>query len=196
MRKLVISKMIIVLITLLLIGCKSTQDKTDRFIPYLLPLETEKAIFQEISYLSSEKKIAFYFDFSNSGRIDIWVDTFSNGYNQTVKTSNRKIFINNKFYPLVFSLDEVFKAELKNGDIIVQKNCYYHKPDRKEIITTVSIPTLSEREKLFPYVDGEPCQISQRKSISMRHQGYLISTDLAGNIIEIDKRPDGLEKID
>ncbi len=189
-------KLIVLSLLIGFVNCKSTQHANNNFIPYLLPLETESAIFKEMSYIPSEKKIAFYFDFEKNGSINIWADTFSNGYSKEVRLSNRKLFINDKFYPLVFSTDETFQAILEGGNIIVTKDCYYHKPDRKEVITEIIIPTISEREKLFPYIDKEPCQISQRRTISMRHQGYLLTIDIKGNIVKVDKRPDGLKKIE
>ncbi|WP_234859292.1 hypothetical protein [Aquimarina aquimarini] len=196
MRKLASLSLLITFIIFNVSSCKSIQDKNKNFIPYLLPLKIERAVFNGISYIPSKKKIAFYFDFKDNGTIDIWADTFSQGYDQITKLSNRKLFINDKFYPLTFSSDETFQAILEDGHIVVKKNCYYHKPNRKEVITKINLPILSEREKLFPYIDDEPCQISQKRAISMRHQGYLLTIDTKGNLIEIDKRPDGLRKIE
>lgn len=178
------------------VGCKSTLKNSNSFIPYLLPLKTERMIFDKMRYISIKKEVAFYFDFQDNGTIHIWVDSFSNGYDEETRLSHRKVFINDKFYPLSFSTDETFQATLEGGKIVVEKNCYYHKPDRKEVTTKTILPILSEREKLFPYVDDEPCQISQRRTSSIRHQGYLLTVDIKGNIVEVDQRPDGLKKIE
>lgn len=169
----------------LLTSCKSIKTG-NTFIPYLLPLETEQVIYDHIQTVSKDRKISVFFDFNKDGSINVWIDTSPEKYDENIRLSNRKLFVNNTFYPLTFNMDETFAVLLENDIIKAHNHCGYYKPKRKEVNEVIRMPSLAERKKLFPYVQEAPCQIAKLKIRSMRHQGFLFTMDIDGNVIKTD----------
>lgn len=128
---------------LLFVSCSSVKNNKD-IIPYLIDLSAEKSIYEEIKK-SSDQNIVFFVEHLPDSTLKFYM--ISSIDKELLKT-NRKLFINNKFYPLLFDTDNFFSTRMKNSVPIVsfefEKNSY------KEI----PIPTIEEREKnpeLFGY---------------------------------------------
>lgn len=173
--------LVIISIMFLAIGCKAQLNNKNDFIPYLLPLKTERVIYNKIKTIPKEKHIAFSFHYNGDGTINVYVDIFSKGIDKEHKLTNRKLFINDQFYTLVFNLDETFRAELKDDNIIVEKVCSPRKGE--ETFEKINIPNLSEREKMFPYKKVD-CQIAQKRITSMRHDSPILKMDASGNVVQ------------
>ena len=184
-------------VLILLIGCKSSKiggQEKNSFIPYVLPLKIERMVYEELKLIPNDKKIGVYFDYQKDGAIDVWLDTYSKGYDASAKLSNRKIFINDTFYPLVFDSDEIYQAKLVGNSIMVTKACHYKDRSKKETFTEIPLPSLSEREKMFPYSDDSECQLTSKVKNSMRHKGYVLTISSDGKPFEKEVRPDRLKK--
>ncbi|TPN84384.1 hypothetical protein [Aquimarina algicola] len=166
---------------ILLSSCKSTKiDNT--FIPYELPFETEKVIYKEIQQLKEEyKHIAFTFDFNDDATIDVYMRTFKNSLPEYHKLSNMKVFINDRFYPLDFNLDEHFQMELKNDIPIIKKHCWTNVRPRSETYETIPLPNIEEREKLFNNPDFSP--IYKQNTLIIDYPPIL-KIDIKGRIIK------------
>ena len=123
----------------LLVGCSTTKD-TD-IIPYVLDIDTEKEIFNRLLELEN-KDIMFYWE--HLPDLNYKLHLISSINKQEFSSTNRKLFINNKFYPIVFDTDYQFYSKLKDGYPIVSFE------DRKRNTTKdIKIPSISEREKNF-----------------------------------------------
>ncbi len=170
-------------ILILISSCKST--KTDNtFIPYELPFETEKAIYKRIQKLSKPYKyIAFTFDFNDDTTIDVYMHADNKGYDTYHKLSNRKVFINDRFYPLDFNLDQRFQMDLKNDIPMIEKHCWTNVRPRSETYETIPLPNIEEREKLFNNPD---CSPGYRKRQLLIDYPPILKMDIKGRIIKDD----------
>jgi DNA-binding LytR/AlgR family response regulator len=160
---------LLVFLTSFIIGCGSS--KLNKSIPYLLPDSVESKLYNVIKdepeynfafYLIHEKDDIYKIIMLRNKQKDYKaIDSFD-----YIKKSNRKVFINNKFYPLVFRSDYIFGTDMRKTELI----------------------TLSERE------EREKKYRSDRKAPEsplflvhrswLNAEGYSITFDKKGNIIE------------
>ncbi|TPN84383.1 hypothetical protein [Aquimarina algicola] len=168
-------------LAILLISCKSTKTN-NTFIPYELPFETEKVIYEEIQKLQGKyKHVAFTFDFNDDATIDVYMRTFKNSLSEYLKLSNRKVFINDQFYPLSFNLDQRFQMEMKKDIPIIEKHCWTNVRPRSETYETIPLPNIEEREKLFNHPD---CSLGYRKRQLLIDYPPILKIDIKGHIIK------------
>jgi len=147
----------------------------DDFIPYLLPIDTEQALYDEIKILLLDKvELGLTFQFISTGAIDIYINIFRKGYDRDHVLTNRKVFINDTFYPLVFKVDDTFFAVAKGGFPIWNVSRTDPENKRNDIFTEEKIPSLEERRKLRA--------VYQRSNV-IDHNTPILQIDLQGNII-------------
>ena len=147
---------------LLLFGCSS--NKYTNTIPYLISLDAEKSIYNKISKLENNS-VMFYFEHLPNLNYKIYLVSRI-GKNEFSST-NRKLFINENFYPIIFDTDYQFYSKLKEGYPTVLLE------DKKEI----KIPIISEREKnvdLYGY---------NRKNLIIDNTYYWV-IDKKGKLVE------------
>ena len=128
MKKIILST----IIALIANACYSQ----DKIISYILDIEAENSIYQFIKNDSNDEK-AFYFENIGQKRIKIHLRKpfIDSSY------SNRKLFINDKLYPIIFDTDEYFYVKSENSFPIINK---YDKNGNPEFI---KMPSISERMK-------------------------------------------------
>jgi len=117
----------LVLLLLLLISCHSSKkmvsdDRNRGTIVYIIRYDVEELLRKEIS--NNDKNIFFYIkeEGYRTFRISIGRSKSKFAANFVSKT-NRKLFLNDKFYPVIFDLDFIFasKHNLRNNEYIIQQ---------------------------------------------------------------------------
>ncbi len=150
MRKLLLNIACLFIVSGQILSCQTIKKMTieeDSFIPYLLPYDTEQAIYSKIKQLESESLLlGFTFQFTSNGAINIYLNKFQNGYDRDHKLSN--VFVNDIFYPLTFELDDTFFAESKGGYPVWNVSREDPKNKRNDIITEEKIQSLDKRKTL------------------------------------------------
>ena len=110
----------IVFLSLWFFSCTSLKNKESKTIPYIFPAEvtniTSKQILEtgELSffYLSKiENKWNLYIIESNNEELK----------KNIFKNTNRKVYINRKFYPLIFESDELFSIT-QHGEYLMSSD--------------------------------------------------------------------------
>ena len=161
-------KKILVLILILILSKANAQSNS--IIPYLLDIETESSIYQ---FIKSQKQdsIAFYFEKLENDRIKIHFTQKSS----RKADSNRKLFINDKFYSIIFDTDYQFYVKAENDFPIITK----FKDDREREFKIVKMPNIEERLKnRFLYVkDGIKNIIDWSTFWVVDQNGKLIETN-------------------
>jgi len=110
-------KKYLIILILIFYSCSSYKFDNSKTIPYVFP---NKVTLLISSYLIENKDIAFLY----LSKIDNdWVLTFvkCNGCENDinwVKNTNRKVYVNRKFYPLVFDSDFKFSVK-ENGNYLI-----------------------------------------------------------------------------
>ena len=129
-------KKILSLLTLLFFLNSFSQKNT--IIPYILDIDAENSIYQFIKDKKQEN-IAFYFERLENEKIKIHFTQKS----RRSADSNRKLFINDKFYSVIFDLDYMFYVKANDNFPLVSK----FKDDREREFEIVKIPNIEERMK-------------------------------------------------
>lgn len=161
MKNIIISSFV-----LLFISCTSVKNKT-YVIPYLIDVSAEKSIYKEV-FKSTEKNIVFYIEHLSDSTLKFHL---INSNDKEFLETNRKLFINDKLYPIIFDTDYLFYSEMKDGQPIVSYEI------KKNIYEKIYIPTIQEREKnpeLYGY---------KRKAIIIDHSIYWI-LDKKGKLLQ------------
>lgn len=149
---------------LLLFGCSSVKKIT--IIPYIVDLNTEKSIYNEI--LKSDKDVVFYIEHLSDDTLKFHLITLND---KEFLQSNRKLFINDKFYTLIFESDYWFysKMEFDKPEVSIEAG--------KNVSKDIPIPSIQEREKnpeLYGY---------KKKSIIIDNSIYWI-VDKKGKLLK------------
>ncbi|SCY14828.1 hypothetical protein SAMN02927916_1272 [Flavobacterium anhuiense] len=151
---------------LLFISC-TTIKTNNTVIPYLVDIGAEKSIYNEISK-NRDRDVVFYVEHLSDSTIKFHLIS-SNG-NDFLRT-DRKLFVNDKLYPIIFDTDYLFYSEMKDGKPIISmevtKNSYEEIP----------IPSIEEREK-NPELYG-----FKKKSIMIDNSIYWI-LDQKGKLLK------------
>lgn len=121
------------LVLLMMYSCSSSKNRV--IIPYTLDIGVEKLIYQEIV---NKTNVAFYLQAINDSQFKL---SLINSTNNDFSFSNRMIFINDRFYPLIFESDYIFYSKIKDNRPIVSYEIERNK--YKEI----PLPTIERREK-------------------------------------------------
>jgi hypothetical protein len=130
---------------LLLVACSTTKRST--VIPYVVDLNTERSIYNEI--LKEKKDIAFLVEFLPDETLKFHLITPND---KEFLKSNRKLFINDKFYPIIFYSDYWFYSKMKADKPVVSLE------EQKNIYKEIPMPDIREREK-DPGAYGYPKKI-------------------------------------
>ena len=129
-------KKILVLILISILSKANAQSNS--IIPYLLDIETESSIYQFIQR-QKQDSIAFYFEKLENDRIKIHFTQKS----LRTADSNRKLFINDKYYSIIFDTDYQFYVKAENDFPIITK----FKDDREREFEIVKMPNIEDRLK-------------------------------------------------
>ena len=129
-------KKILVLILISILSKANAQSNSS--IPYLLDIETESSIYQFIQR-QKQDSIAFYFEKLENDRIKIHFTQKS----LRTADSNRKLFINDKYYSIIFDTDYQFYVKAENDFPIITK----FKDDREREFEIVKMPNIEDRLK-------------------------------------------------
>lgn len=119
---------------LLFFGCSSV--KKIAVIPYVVDLNTEKSMYNEI--LKSDKSIAFYIEHLSDETLKFHLITPND---KEFLQSNRKLFINDKFYTLIFDSDYWFYSKMEVDKPEVSFEAV------KNVSKDMPFPSIQEREK-------------------------------------------------
>lgn len=111
-------KIILLVMILFTVGsCKST--KVSESIIYFLPRAVEEELFKIISK-QKEMDYCFYLLSKSEYKYEIFIieDKLKNNFNTVnkyryVDNTNRKLLVNDKFYPLIFATDYTFGTDLR-----------------------------------------------------------------------------------
>jgi len=112
----------------------------EKAIPYLFTIDTENSIYK---YIKESKKdsIAFFMESMPNEKYKIHV--FLDGIQENYSFSNRKLFINDRFYPLILDTDYFFYVKMENDFPVVSK--FEDESERKSNV--IRMPDIKEREK-------------------------------------------------
>lgn len=139
---------VIIILLLFISGCKTT--KIEESIPYILPRNIEWKLFN-IMNKNDNRISCFYLIQKDEGKFEIYIidGDFKtlNGY-KYVEKSNRKVLVNDKFYPLVFNSDYIFGTSSNKMKII----------------------NLSERDRIDKEEEG---YILHRTYVLLHHQSII-----------------------
>ena len=179
MKKVIINFILVLVLGFQTISCQvytKNAEKEDDFIPYVLPVETEQALYNELKPLLLKPFLfGIAFEFTQKGTIEVYINVFRNGYDVDHNLTNRKVFVNDTFYPLVFKLDRTFDAISKGGFPMWNITRNDPKNKRNSFITEEKIPSLKERkDKAAVY----------RREYILSHNTPIFKMNLKGNIVD------------
>ncbi len=141
-------------------------------VPYLLNIDAENSIYKFIK-TESQDSIAFYFERIEKEKIKIH---FTKGDSKSL-ISNRKLFINDKFYPIIFDTDYSFFVNTENDFPTVQK--FEDKGERN--FKVVKMPTIAERLK-------NKSLYAQNKIMNVIDWSTFWIVDLNGKLLETNSK--------
>lgn len=117
------------------LSCSSVKQQS---IIYLLDKTAEKSIYDKINK-NDVKSIAFYMMNSSDSTYRLYLmEDFNDDF---ILKTNRKLFINNQSYPLVFETDYLFYSETKDNTPIISVD------DNENEQRKITIPPIDERYK-------------------------------------------------
>lgn len=101
---------------LLFCSCNSSKLSNSKTIPYIFPNKVTSLISE---YLIKNGDVNYFY---LSKRDNDWVLFLvkcneCETDNNLIKNTNRKVYVNRKFYPLIFNTDEIFSIK-ENGDYL------------------------------------------------------------------------------
>jgi len=109
-------KKYIVIMTLIFCSCSSNKSNHSATIPYIFPSKVSSLIS---NYLIKNEEISFFYLTRSNNDWDLYFIKCDDCENKTwVKNTNRKVYVNRKFYPLVFDSDEIFSIE-ETGEYLI-----------------------------------------------------------------------------
>lgn len=109
-------KKYIAIMTLIFCACSSTKSNYSTTIPYIFP---NKVTSLMSDYLMKNKDISFlHLSKSNNDWVLTFVKCDGCDNDNLIKNTNRKVYVNRKFYPLLFDSDEKFSIK-ENGDYLI-----------------------------------------------------------------------------
>ncbi len=98
--------------TLIFCACSSNKSSNITTIPYIFPNKVTTLISK---YLNKNEEVTFfYLTKSNNDWILVFVKCDGCVSNNWIKNTNRKVYVNRKFYPLIFDTDVTFSIKLKH----------------------------------------------------------------------------------
>jgi hypothetical protein len=166
-------KKIITLIVICIVFWNCSTRRNEKVIPYIVSIDAENSIYQTIKDLK-QNGIVFYFENVEDKKFKIHliqdeVDIYS--------FSNRKLFINDRFYPLVFDNDYKFFVKMENGYPIVSK--FEDETERNSSV--IKMPSIDERMK------NKQLYIKDSKKNIIDWSTYWV-VDERGNLLETNSK--------
>ncbi|WP_130734564.1 hypothetical protein [Flavobacterium sp. J27] len=141
-------------------------------IAYLLDWETENAIYQYIEFRKINKE-TITFEFENLDAQNIKIHLSQKTTNDI--NSDRKLFINDRLYPIIFSTDNWFYTQTENNFPQVLKEITMDKTIQ------VPIPNLEERKK-------NATQYGYYKKAVIRDWSFYWVVDKNGKLIDTNAK--------
>lgn len=163
---------VLIIISFTFYNCSSVY--TEKVIPYSVSIESENSIYHTIESLN-QNNISFYFETLEDNKFKIHLIT--DGINGNYFFSNRKLFVNDKFYPLVFDTDYKFFVRMKDNYPIISK----FEDDTEKKSTVIKMPEIEERVKNINLYLKD----SKRKIIDS--STYWV-VDVKGNLLETNAK--------
>ncbi len=158
----------LLIITQFLSNCSSQRNAV---IPYILGIDTENSIYQSIK--GNDKNISFYFEHLSKDKYKIHLAKSDNKF----LASNRKLFINDKFYPITLDTDYSFYVKSENNYPIISK---FEDEDEKKS-NVIKIPDISERLK------NKSLYLKDKITLNIDWSIYWI-IDGNGNLLETNSK--------
>ncbi|WP_348825749.1 hypothetical protein [Flavobacterium aestuarii] len=155
-----------------IIICSGLLNAQEQTIPYLLDWETENSIYQYLELKKANKdSVVFIFENLDREKVKIHISKKS----QNFQKSNRKLFINDRLYPIIFEMDYWFYTETKNDFPIISKETSNYKSE------FVPIPNLKERKQ-----NAE--KYAYRKLINIIDWSIYWIVDRKGKLVETNTK--------
>lgn len=151
---------------LIFISCVTVKNN-NAIIPYIIDISAEKSIYKEIFKLE-DKNLFFYIEHLSDSSLKFYLIN-SNG--KDFPKTDRKLFVNDKLYPIIFDTDYLFYSEVKDGTPLVSYEV------KKNIYKEIPMPNIEKREKnpeLYGY---------KKKSIIIDNSVYWI-LDKKGKLLK------------
>lgn len=113
-------KTIIAIISVIILTSCNSRIKSSNDILYIFPKEVNDQLSK---YLINNDVKSTYLMVSNTqlGNFVVYVTyDYNLNHKYFTENTNRKVFINNKFYPVIFETDEIF-SQPENSDSVLHK---------------------------------------------------------------------------
>lgn len=109
-------KYFLIIMILIFCACGSNKSNNSTTIPYIFPIKVTSLIS---NYLNKNEDVSFfYLTKSNNDWNLIFIKCDGCENKNWVKNTNRKVYVNRKFYPLVFGSDVTFSIK-ETGDYLI-----------------------------------------------------------------------------
>jgi hypothetical protein len=162
-------KIILSLFVINLIGCESLPK--ENIVPYVLSIEAENSIYKAIKN-ENKDSIIFYFK-----QLSIDKFEFDLLKGDKYSFSNRKLYVNDQFYPLIFETDYIFYSKMVDGKPLVLK----FNDDTEKKSSQVKIPDIQER-----LINKSLYSIMRKKNILDMTIFWIV--DSKGNLLETNSK--------
>lgn len=159
---------VVVIVVQFLSNCSSQKNVV---IPYILAIETESSIYQSIK--GNDKNVSFYFEHLPENKYKIHLSTGDTKF----LAFSRKLFVNDKLYPIIFDADYSFYVKSQNNFPTISK--FENEDERKSI--SIKMPDIAERLK------NKSLYIKDVKTNNMDWSTYWI-VDANGNLLETNSK--------
>lgn len=118
-----LSNWLLVLILMVICSCSlqrvSSDSNLKRVIPYILPDSVGKLLIGEV--LNKEGNVYFFLSKLNNDIYSIYASTIRNGKSDIwVENTTRRLFLDGKFYPILFDYDSELGTRDTAEDIVKQ----------------------------------------------------------------------------
>ncbi|GEP52818.1 hypothetical protein FNO01nite_34900 [Flavobacterium noncentrifugens] len=165
-------KIILIISIALSFACKA--QNRDKIIPYLIGIEAENEIYQFMKGAKNDS-VAFYMESLPNEQYKIHF--IREGIQTPNAVSNRMLFINDRFYPLILESDYTFYVKMENQIPTIRK---FENEDEKKLLY-IKIPTINERMK-------DKNLIVKDKRIPLYELTVNWIIDNNGNLVSSNKR--------
>lgn len=155
----------LILLFSLLLSCSARKE--GNIIGYLLAADTEKSIHDELLERGKGKPAIFYLEFLSDSQYKIHLLDESSEFEIT----NRKLFVNKEFYPIIFATDYLFYTELRDNYPVISLEKTLSE------YSNIKIPNIDERVR-NPDIYGMP-----RKALIIDNSIFWI-VDRNGRLVE------------
>jgi hypothetical protein len=113
------------LVFIMLFSCDSSKRQTRQFksnidiIPYVIPSSVRNSLIKQMGVSGLSDQVYFFLK-TDSNFYQIFICPETDDTNSYANRTNRKLFLNGKFYPLVFDLDQIFGTPETKDELLNQ----------------------------------------------------------------------------